>query len=96
MNLLDFLAALPVHECALHLTHNEHKSYYQTVKQSVEEADHGYRNWVSPAQRDLAILHNECWTLQWYTHTPIGSYIESAYSLQALLEHVFANRKEYD
>lgn len=96
MNLQDFLIALPNHAASLHLTHNEHKSYYLTVAQSIADYDHGYRDWISDEQRDLAIKHNECWTLQWYSHTPVGSYIESAYSLEALLKYVVDNAKEYD
>lgn len=78
----------PKHEASLHLTHNEHKAYYRTVEESIADEDHGYRedDWVSPEQKQKAIETNDCWTLQWYPDTPVGSYILSAADLDALLE----------
>lgn len=83
----------PSHEASLRLTHNEHKAYYLTVQQSIDNKDYGYdpRDWISDEQRDLAIQHNDCWSLQWYPDTPVGSYIWSAYSLEALLEYIKVN-----
>ena len=84
----------PKHEASLTLTHNEHKAYYRTVTQSIEDDDHGYRkdDWVSEEQKQKAIEIDECWTLQWYPDTPIGFYIMSAADLDALLKYV---NKEY-
>lgn len=78
----------PKHEASLHLTHNDHKSYYRTVAEAIEDGDHGYKaeDWISPEQRQKAIDTNECWTLQWYPNTPVGFYILSAADLNALLE----------
>lgn len=77
----------PRHEASLHLTHNDHKSYYRTVAEAIQEDDHGYQEdcWVSAEQRQKAIETNECWTLQWYPDTPVGFYILSAADLDALL-----------
>lgn len=77
----------PHHEASLHLTHNQHKAYYRTVKEMVEEGDHGYAedDWVSPEQRQKAIETDECWTLQWYPHTPVGFCLLSAADLDVLL-----------
>jgi hypothetical protein len=78
----------PKHEASLHLTHNDHKSVYQTVAQSIEQGDHGYvdDSWVSAEQKQKAIETNECWTLQWYPDTPIGFCILSAADLDVLIE----------
>ena len=78
----------PRHEASLHLTHNEHKSYYRTVAESVADGDHGYdqRCWVSAEQMQKAIETNDCWTLQWYPDTPVGFCILSAADLNVLLE----------
>lgn len=78
----------PKHEAALHLTHNEHKSYYMSVQQSIDQDDHGYTDdcWVSPEQRQKAIDTNECWKLQWYPRTPVGFMLMSAADLDVLLE----------
>ena len=72
---------------SLTLTHNEHANYYQTVAESIDQEDHGYRDddWVSPEQRQKAIDTNECWTLQWYPDNPIGFYILLAADLSELL-----------
>lgn len=78
----------PKHEASLHLTHNEHKSYYRTVAESIEQDDHGYtdRCWASPEQKQKAIDTNECWVLQWYPNTPVGFCLMSAADLDVLLE----------
>lgn len=76
----------PKHEVSLHLTHNEHKSYYRTVAEAIADDDHGYNDWVSEDQKQKAIETNECWTLQWYPATPIGFCILSAADLDVLLE----------
>lgn len=79
----------PSHNASLHLTHNEHKSYYQTVAQMIDEQDHGYSDgcWISDEQKQNAIETNDCWTLQWYPDTPVGFHILAAADLDALLEH---------
>lgn len=77
----------PEHEASLYLTHNEHKSYYKTVQEMIDDKDHGYTDdcWVSPEQRQKAIDTNECWILQWYPRTPVSFYILSAADLDALI-----------
>lgn len=78
----------PKHEVSLHLFHNDHKSVYQTVAESIEQGDHGYRDddWVSDEQKQKAIATNECWMLQWYPRTPVGFNLMSAADLDVLLE----------
>lgn len=76
----------PKHEASLTLAHNEHKSYYRTVAEAVEREDFGYKDWVSEEQKAKAIETNECWTLQWYPHTPVGFCLLSAADLDVLLE----------
>jgi len=78
----------PAHKASMHLTHNDHLSYYQTVEQSILSRDHGYTDdcWVSSEQRQKAIDTNECWFIQWYPETPVGFCILSAADLDALLE----------
>ena len=78
----------PKHEASLHLTHNQHKAYYLSVAESIEQEDHGYTSdcWVSDEQREKAVATNECWTLQWYPETPVGFCILSAADLDALLD----------
>lgn len=86
----------PKHKASLHLTHNQHKDYYLTVQKAIEQEDHGYgvEDWISKEQMQKAIETDQCWTLQWYPHTPVGSYVVSACDLDALLEYV--NREDWD
>lgn len=85
----------PEHKASLHLTHNEHKSVYHTVRQAIDDGDWGTEDdcWISPEQKQLAIDTDEMWTLQWYPDTPIGFYVMSAADLGALLEAAL-NHKE--
>jgi hypothetical protein len=77
----------PKHKASMYLTHNEHLSYYRTVKQSIEDEDHGYKDdWVSEEQKQKAIETNECWILQWYPETPVGFCILAAADLDVLIE----------
>lgn len=77
----------PRHEASLHLTHNDHKTVYQTVQQSIDDESHGYGKdcWVSEEQKQKAIETNDCWILQWYPDTPVGFHILAAADLDALL-----------
>lgn len=71
----------------LHLTHNQHVGYYETVAEAIEKGTHGYddEDWVSEEQKQKAIQMNECWTLQWYPSTPVGFLLLSAADLDVLL-----------
>lgn len=86
-----FEVMLPPHKASLTLQHNDHKNYYKTVKDLVEddEADDPktrFYNFVSPIERQKAIETDELWSLQWYPDTPIGSHIKHAASLPALAQ----------
>ena len=96
MSVQKFIDMLPKHKASLHLTHNEHKSYYQTVEQSIKGQDHGYLedDWVSKEQMQLAIDTNECWYIQWYPDTPIGFCVASAATLEALLDYLQKSENE--
>jgi hypothetical protein len=54
-----------VHKGSLYLTHNQHKSYYETVAEAIKSGTHGYQDdyWVSLEQRHEALETNDCWTL---------------------------------
>ena len=77
----------PKHKCGMYLTHNQHRDYYQTVEQALAEGNYyDDSDWVSPEQRARAIETDEVWALQWYPHTPIGSYSMLAADLDVLLQ----------
>lgn len=83
----------PKHEASLHLTHNQHKAYYRTVAELIEEGGFGCEaeEWVSEEQKQKAIATNDFWTLQWYPDTPVGFCVLSAADLDALLEAAAEN-----
>lgn len=78
----------PPHKCGLHLGHNEHRNYYQTVPQWLENYGEHF-DWASDEARQRAIDTGEVWTLQWYPETPIGFQAVAAPTLEELL--AFAN-----
>lgn len=82
----------PEHKASLSLTHNDHKSYYKTVQEFIDEGDYdrAEHSWVSAEQRQKAIDTNECWVLQWYPETPVGYSILFAADLDALLAAALA------
>jgi hypothetical protein len=69
------------------VSHNEHKLYYQTAKQFIEEGDMKSR-FVNAEEIDKAIETDEIWSVQWYPDTPIGSCIFYASSLDIIFEHI--------
>lgn len=77
---------LPDHKAALFLTHNSHLNYYETVVQAIERMEYGYNDWVSEEQKRKAIETDDCWFIQWYPNTPIGSYTLAAADLEVLLD----------
>ena len=76
----------PRHKASLTLTHNQHKDYHLTVPEAIEAREPGYVEWVSDEQRQKAINTNDCWVLQWYPDTPIGSHVLAAADLDVLLD----------
>jgi len=84
----------PEHKASLHLTHNEHKSVYQTVEQSLNDRKDWYEdvNWATETSRQKCIETNELWELQWYPRTPIGSITVCGATLEEVLE--FANSED--
>lgn len=77
----------PMH-LSLSIDHNRHKCYYQSVEQSINDDEHGYDFWVSEDQKQKAIETDECWLIQIYPKTPIGSYTVASCDLDALLDYV--------
>jgi predicted anti-sigma-YlaC factor YlaD len=70
---------LPEHKCGLHLNHNEHRNYYQTVAECYDPED-----FVSEDEWLKAIKEDSVWVLQWYPNTPIGFTCIAASTLEAI------------
>ena len=75
----------PKHLNSLHLTHNQHKAYYETLEQYIARDDGGIDHFESVDDYLEAIRLDEVWELQWYPHTPIGSYKVCASTLEKCL-----------
>lgn len=77
---------LPPHKISLHLNHNQHKAYYETVE-SYLVTDDGRLDFRSDEERQACLDTNEIWELQWYPDTPVGFYAIAAPTLEALIEY---------
>jgi len=78
----EFTALLPAHKASLHLTHNQHLAYYETVEQYLSDRDFSFQ---CDTDREESISSNEIWELQWYPDTPIGFYSIAAPTLGKLM-----------
>lgn len=70
------------------LTFNEHHSCYVMAQEAENRGEHGFKDWVSDEEREKALASDTVWMLQWYPSTPVGFYVVSASSLEALLAYV--------
>jgi hypothetical protein len=78
---------LPSHKAGLYLTHNQHKDYYETVEEHVNEyANISKDDFVSEEDYQKCVETNELWELQWYPETPIGSHKVNGSSLEIVLQ----------
>ena len=67
---------LPEHKASLTIRHNEHKDYYQTVKQFLDEREQMMNieddDWATPTSKERAMATDSLWELRWYPNTPVG------------------------
>jgi hypothetical protein len=90
--LMDKLAILLARcKCGVFLTVNQHRDYYQTAEQALEEA----AKFECPPEIDSnvraeMIRTNTIVELQFYPDTPIGSYDIWHHSLDAALDEALA------
>lgn len=87
----------PPHKCGMHITHNQHKDYYETVEQAIGSQDEGmctYDRDDFPDEAEIrkAIETGEVWSIQWYPDTPVGFYRVCAATLSRALELANASR----
>lgn len=78
---------LPEHQCALTITHNDHKNCRETAEDWLENMD-DWCDWETPDARQRAIDTDSIWTIQWYPKTPIGFICLAAPTLEELLAFV--------
>lgn len=63
------------------ITFNEHEAYYAAAGERCEDPG----DWVSEEERQKAIETNSVWSLSWYPDTPVGFFVVTASSLEAVL-----------
>lgn len=91
-DLADIAIFLPKHEASLHITHNQHKSYYEMIDEYIDDQNISDEDWATPSSKQRAIETNSLWELQWYPITPIGF----CRVLGSNLKEVMAKAMEYD
>lgn len=82
---------LPKHNCELSITHNPHKSNYETVKDLIDFRNLTIDDFVSEKEMNLCIENNELWEIQWYPNTPIGFYCVYGHTLESVLNKALEN-----
>ena len=73
----------PAHRASLTLIHNQHRDYYQPLREWIAEND--WCDWEDEAAKERAIAADECWSIQWYPDTPVGFYAVAAPTLEEVL-----------
>jgi len=77
----------PSHKAGMYLTHNQHKDYYETVAQHIEEyVNIEKHDFVSEEDYQKCIDTDELWELQWYPETPIGFHKVNGSTLEIVLK----------
>ena len=78
--------SFPEHKFGLFLTHNEHKDYYQSLENFIQERDL-VEDFIHHEQHDKALKEDSLWVLQWYPRTPVGFQRICACDLEELLKY---------
>lgn len=76
---------------SLHITHNQHKDYYEPVEQYLN-ARHIEKDDIEPEDRIEIIKQDSLWEIQWYPITPISFYSVYAATLERCFE-IIENEK---
>ena len=76
----------PRHKGSMHITHNQHLDYYETVQQALERGTYDRDDFLDDAEVKMAIATGDVWAVHWYPDTPIGSYIVFASTFDRAVE----------
>jgi hypothetical protein len=78
-------------KCGVFLTVNEHRDYYNTVAEALEKLGGiGCPPRIADDVRAAMIATDTIISIQFYPHTPIGSYSVYHHDLDAALEQALA------
>jgi hypothetical protein len=78
--------SLPKHEASLHITHNQHKAYYEPIEEYLRDRNIDDEDWATPTSKERAIQTNNLWELQWYPNTPVGFNIVYGATLEEVIK----------
>ncbi len=69
-------------KAGVNLDVNEHRNYYESVKERLENFD----DEIEPTLREGMILADTMYRLQFYPDTPVGFYVVYGLTLEACLQ----------
>ncbi len=78
----------PYHQASLHITHNNHKAYYDSIEEYLNELNHEDGGRIAQNIIDECIEKDSIWELQVYKHTPIGFYNIYSPTFQGLFDQL--------
>lgn len=84
---------LPIYSISLHIEHNTHKVYYETLPEYIRTNNIEFDN---KEEYDKSIELDSLWEITWYPDTPIGSYSVYSYSLENCLKKAEKVNTEHD
>lgn len=76
----------PSYSISLHISHNDHKSSYESVEDWIEFLNVEEDEFVSEGDMEKAINEDSLWEVHWYPDTPIGFYRAFGATLETALE----------
>jgi hypothetical protein len=86
---MDDLDAIkwPEHKTSLHVTHNQHLGYYETIEQAIATTTYDRRDFPDEAEIARCIETGEVWEIQWYPRTPVSFNRVCAATLSRALQY---------
>lgn len=78
----------PPHQVTMHVEHNLHLSYYETIETALMGGNPIYHRDDFPDEAEVAkaIETGNVWTIQWYPDTPVGFCRVSAATLSRAVQ----------
>ena len=70
---------------SIEIQFNQHKVYYRTIAEAIEDGSYDYAYWISEEEKYNAIAADSVWELTWYPDTPVGSHSILGASLKAVV-----------
>jgi len=77
---------LPPHKAELSITHNAHKTNYETVADTLAWRKASAVYCGAQEEMDELKAGDEMWEVHWYPDTPVGFYVVYAATLERALE----------